>query len=468
MKSKKVVLYPSVPVGHLVPMVELAKQFVRHGISVTIPVMNVRSAPDLVTEICNSNIPNISFHILPQVTLSNPHPVPFVNVFNMMKLNNDSLRSFLVEQSQTSPISAVILDMFCVDALDVTSELGIPAYFFTVSGAASVNVYFQLPTYFTTCSIGPLKDIGKTPLFFHGVPPLPVSHLPHFPNEAFDPEKEQYKLLMNVFNRLPEGKGILVNSFDSLEPRAVMALKDGLCLPNRSTPPIYCIGPLIAGRDNKEGQQHPCLSWLDAQPKESVVFLCFGSMSDFPVEQLKEIAVGLENSGQRFLWVVRSPQNPDPALIFEPTTEPDLDILMPEGFLDRTRDQGLIVKQWAPQVEVLKHEAVGCFVSHCGSNSTLEAVSFGVPMICWPLFAEQKINKVFLVEEIKIGIELKGYDEGFVQADELEDKVKWIIGSEGGAELRNRMMKVKESAIKAMKEGGSSFHAFAEFLECLN
>ncbi|KAF3336278.1 Anthocyanidin [Carex littledalei] len=429
MKSKKVVLCAcSMGVSHLVPMVELAKQFIDRGISVAIPVINVGPAVDWSQ--------NFAIPILFQTSPST---------------SSHSLRSFLIEQSQTSPISAVILDMFCVDALDVAAELGIPAYFSMASGATSLAVFFQLSTYFATHSFGK----NKTLLLFHGVPPLLASHLPHFPNEAFDPEKEQ-------------GKGNTVNSFDSLEPRAVMALKDGLCLPNRSTPSIYCIGPLIAGRDNKEGQQHPCLSWLDAQPKESVVFLCFGSLSDFPVEQLKEIAIGLENSGQRFLWVVGSPPNHDTAMFFAPTAEPDLNILLSEGFLERTRDRGLIVKQWAPQVEVLKHEAVGGFVSHCGWNSTLEAVSFGVPMICWPLFGEQKINKVFLVEEIKIGIELKGYNEGFVQADELEAKLKWIIGSEGGAELRNRMMKVKESAIKAMKEGGSSFHAFAEFLECLN
>ncbi|KAF3323819.1 anthocyanidin 5,3-O-glucosyltransferase-like protein [Carex littledalei] len=419
MKSNKVVLCASsTAVGHLVPMVELAKQFVSRGISVIIVLMNVGPAPHLVSEICNSN-PYISLHILPQVHLTNPHPVPFMNLFKMLKLNNDGLRSFLIEQSETSPISAVVLDIPC--------------------GATSLALFFQLPTYFATRSIGALKDIGRTPLLLHGVPPLPASHLPHFPNEAFDPELEQYKLLMNLNDRLQEGKGILVNSFESLEPRAVMALKDGRCLPNRSCPSIYCIGPLVAGRGKKE-EQHPCLSWLDAQPKKSVVFLCFGSIGSFSVEQLKEIAIGLENSGQRFLWVVQSPPNPDPAKFFEPATDPDLDILLPEGFLDRTRDRGLIVKQWAPQVEVLKHEAVGGFVSHCGWNSTLEAVSFGVPIICWPLHSEQKMNKVLLVEEMKIGIELKGYDEGFVRANELEAKVKWIIASEGATELRKRMM----------------------------
>ncbi|XP_078178603.1 UDP-glycosyltransferase 88B1-like [Carex rostrata] len=152
MKSKKVVLCAcSMGVSHLVPMVELAKQFINRGISVTIPVTNVGPDADFLSEFCNSNIiPNISYHILPQVTLSNPHPVPFVNAINMMKLHNDSLCSFLIEQSQTSSISAVILDMFCVDALDVASELRIPAYFFMASGATTLAVFFQLSTYFAT------------------------------------------------------------------------------------------------------------------------------------------------------------------------------------------------------------------------------------------------------------------------------------------------------------------------------
>ncbi|XP_078151436.1 LOW QUALITY PROTEIN: anthocyanidin 5,3-O-glucosyltransferase-like [Carex rostrata] len=328
----------------------------------------------------------------------------------------------------------------------------------------NINIIHQHNLLGATLSIEVIKDNAKskTPLVFVGVPPFPPSHIPE---EAIDPETEQHN---NLFDRLTEGKGIFVNSFESLEPRAVMALKDGLCFPNHSTPSIYFIGLLISGVTKKQ-EQHRCKLWLDVQPKKSVVFLCFGSMGSFSREQLKEIAIGLENSGQRFLWVVRNPPNHDPAKIFKTTEpEPDLDILLPEGFLDRTKDRGMIMKQWAPQVEVLKHEAVGDFVSHCGWNSTLEAVSFGVPMICLPLYAEQKMNKVFLVEEMKIGIELKGYDEGFVQADELEAKVKWIIVSEGALELRNRMMEMKESAIKAMKEGGSSFGAFAEFLECLN
>ncbi|KAJ4787585.1 Glycosyltransferase [Rhynchospora pubera] len=460
MKAKKVVLYPSMGAGHLRPMVELGKQFVRHGVSVIIPVMTGGQATDLVSKYSNSN-PSISFHILPQIPPTSPHPAPFVNIINMIKCYNDGLRTFLIKQSDISPISAIVLDIFCIHAVDIVSELGIPAYFLFTCSASTLSVFFQLPTYLPAHPVG---DIGTTIMQFSGAPPLLASHLP---NELFDPTTEQYKLVMYMINRWAEGKGILVNSFESLEPQAVRALKDGFCLPNSTIPSIYYIGPVIVYEEQKE-ERHPCLSWLDAQPKKSVVYLCFGSMGSFPIEQLKEIANGLENSGQRFLWVVRSPPTVNPAKVFEPTAEPDLDILLPEGFLDRTKDRGMIIKEWAPQVEILKHEAVGGFVSHCGWNSTLEAVNFGVPMICWPLYAEQKMNKVFSVEEMKTGIELKGYVEGFVRADEIEAKVRWIIESDGAMDLKNRMMEVKESAIKAMEEGGSSFGAFLEFLECLN
>ncbi|KAJ3697788.1 hypothetical protein LUZ61_001493 [Rhynchospora tenuis] len=461
MMAKNVVLCPFMgTVGHLLPMVELAKQFVLHGdVSVTLPVVTVRSSTLLVSKFTNLD-PNISFHILPQIK--------FANFFNMnMKIYKDNLRSFLIKQSKISPISAIILDIICADALDVACELGIPAYFFVTSGAASLAVFLQLPAFLKTHSIGQaLKETGTFPLLFHGVPPLLASDLP---KDIFNPESELYRLLMNPFDRWMEVKGILVNSFESLEPRAVKALKDGLCLPN-STPTLYCIGPLIV-REEKKEERHPCLSWLDDQPKGSVVFLCFGSMGSFTIEQLKEIAIGLENSGQRFLWVVRSPSTTNQAKIFEPSTEPDLDtVLLPKGFLDRTKDRGLVVKQWAPQVEVLQHESVGGFMSHCGWNSTLEAVSIGVPMICWPLYAEQMMNKVFLVEEMKIGIELKGYDKGFVRADEIEAKVKWILdqSSEGAMALRNKMKEVKERAANAMKKEGSSFRAIDDLLECLN
>jgi UDP:flavonoid glycosyltransferase YjiC (YdhE family) len=145
-------------------------------------------------------------------------------------------------------------------------------------------------------------------------------------------------------------------------------------------------------------------------------------------------------------------------------SEPDLDALMPEGFLERTKDRGLVVKSWVPQVEVLRHRATGAFVTHCGWNSVLEAVSAGVPMLCWPLEAEQKMNKVCMTEDMGVAVELDGYMAGFVKADEVEAKVRLVIEGEDGRQLRARVAARKEEAEAAMAEGGSSRAAFVQFL----
>jgi len=105
-------------------------------------------------------------------------------------------------------------------------------------------------------------------------------------------------------------------------------------------------------------------------------------MGTFPKEQLEEMAIGLEKSGQRFQWVVRSPRcNPEDVL-GPSLPEPDLKALLPEGFLDRTKDKGLVLKSWTPQVDVLRHRASGAFVTHFGWNSTLEGIMAGLPLLC--------------------------------------------------------------------------------------
>ena len=93
--------------------------------------------------------------------------------------------------------------------------------------------------------------------------------------------------------------------------------------------------------------------------------------------------------------------------------------------------QGLVVKSWAPQVEVLGHRATGAFMTHCGWNSTLEGIMAGLPLLCWPLYAEQRLNKVLIVEEMKFGVVLRGYDDEVVKAEEVEAKVRWVMEGAG-------------------------------------
>lgn len=273
----------------------------------------------------------------------------------------------------------------------------------------------------------------------------------------------EYKYFIQTALEMAKSFGIIVNTFQSLEPRAITAISDGLCIPNAPTPPIYCIGPLIATNNSGSCDAHECLIWLNSQPSRSVVFLCFGSLGLFKEEQLKEMARGLEKSGHRFLWVVRSPAAADNQ---DQPQEPDLNALLPQGFLDRTKGRGLVVKSWAPQIAVLNHESVGGFVTHCGWNSILEGVSAGVPMIGWPLYAEQGMNKVMLVEELKLGLGLGESGEGrFVSGAELEKQVRELMESKSGEMVRRRVMEMSDAAKTALgKDDGSSRIALANLI----
>jgi hypothetical protein len=465
--TKSVVLYPGLGIGHLTPMVELAKVFLQHGAAVTVALVEPPiKSPEFSAAVARAaaSNPSVTFHVLP------PPPQPaapagdssssgdgtiadrILKMFNYLRAMCAPLRDFL---RSLPAVDALVLDMFCGDALDVAAELKLPVYYFYASAATALAVFVNFAR--TPSSF---EGLGDAPVSFPGAPPLKASD---FPKEAVDGSPSAKAILRPLY-RIPEADGILVNTFESLETQAVRALRDGVCVPDHSTPPVYCIGPLVSGGGEKE---HECLRWLDTQPDSSVVFLSFGSMGAFPKKQLEEIANGLERSGQKFLWVVRSPRNPEgkPA---EPLPEPDLDALLPQGFLERTKGFGLVVKSWAPQVDVLRHRATGAFVTHCGWNSTLEGIVAGLPLLCWPMYAEQRMNKVFLVEEMKLGVEMKGYDEEVVKAEEVETKVKWVMESEDGQALRERMAELKERAAEALGEGGSSHAAFVQFLKDLD
>ncbi|KAL6616018.1 hypothetical protein ACP70R_038288 [Stipagrostis hirtigluma subsp. patula] len=463
MAEKTVVLYPSLGVGHLNPMAQLAKALLRRGgVAVTIAVVDPPEK-DAVLAAALARLaaasPSITVRLLPIPRRSGKqqHSHPIMPILEALRAANPALRELL--GSLVPAADALVVDMFCIDALDVAAELAVPAYIFYPSAAGDLAVYLQVPDLYRAAASS-FKDMGKKALNFAGVPPVRALDMP---DTMLDRDSDVCRARMEQLARMPEATGILVNSFEWLEARALEAIRDGQCLPNRSAPAVYCVGPLVdAGKTEANGERHACLEWLDGQPKRSVVFLCFGSMGAFSAAQLKETARGLESSGQRFLWVVRSPREEQSM-----STEPDLESLLPDGFLERTKDRGLVLRNWAPQTSILRHEAVGAFVTHCGWNSALEAIMSGVPMICWPLYAEQRLNKVHMVEEMKVGVVVDGYDEELVKADEVEAKVRLVMESDEGKKLRDRMANAKEMAAHAIKEGGSSDVAFGEFLSDL-
>ncbi|TJX50887.1 hypothetical protein E8P77_26845 [Soehngenia saccharolytica] len=207
------------------------------------------------------------------------------------------------------------------------------------------------------------------------------------------------------------------------------------------------MGPIIS----ESHETHECLEWLDQQPQSSVVFVSFGSGAFMSRKQIAEVAHGLESSGHRFLWVVRGEQK---FITLNPNQDVNLSELLPDGFLSRTEGRGFVVLNWAPQIPIISHPSVGGFLSHCGWNSTLESICYGVPMICWPLFAEQRLNRFMLVNHDKVGIDVKMERDGFVGRAEVERVVRALMEGEEGVEVRENMSILKEKANVALMEGG--------------
>ncbi|KAL6642496.1 hypothetical protein ACP70R_020677 [Stipagrostis hirtigluma subsp. patula] len=460
--KKTIVLYPGLLASHFVPMMHLADVLLEEGYAVAVALIDITMEEDAAlaaaVDRAASTKPSVAFHTLPRIhdppTMA-PGAEFLAGYYELMRRYNRRLRDLV---SSMGRVHAVIVDIGSMEAFDVTRELGVPAYGFVPTNASALAVFIQLPWIRREDQPSFLEQ-GDAHLNFHGVPPMPASNL--MGEFLQDPMSEIYKAMMRSCRRNLEADGLLVNTLASLEDRAVRALTDPQFLPGSSSactvPPVYCVGPLIAaaGGDEPSREKHECIAWLDEQPERSVVFLCFGVLcyATHAVEQLREIAVGLERSGHRFLWVVR-----------DPTGDPDLDELLPEGFLERTKGRGLVVKQWAPQVEVLLHGATGAFVTHSGWNSVLEGITAGVPMLCWPMYAEQKMNKVVVVEELGVGVEVAGWQQGLVKAEEVEAKVRLVMETREGERIRARVTEHREAAAMAWKEGGSSRAALRRFL----
>jgi hydroquinone glucosyltransferase len=230
---------------------------------------------------------------------------------------------------------------------------------------------------------------------------------------------------------------------------------------------VYPIGPLIQADAAGSKNDAPCLEWLDRQPAKSVIFVSFGSGGALPTEQMRELALGLELSGQRFLWVVRSPSDEGAVNdnYYDAESKKDPFAYLPSGFVERTKEVGLVVPSWAPQIKVLAHAATGGFLTHCGWNSVLESLVHGVPMVAWPLYAEQRQNAVMLsAESGGVGAAIRVPESK--RREEIAAAVRELMEGEGsGAAVRAKVADLQKAAAEGLQEGGAAAAALAEVVE---
>ncbi|KAK9924216.1 hypothetical protein M0R45_032598 [Rubus argutus] len=468
MKRAELVFVPAPASGHLVSTIEFSKRLLDRCDRFSVTILLMKSPFGVAAD---QSLPSASHTHIKLIRLPNVNPPAKLSTVekylsDYIENHKSHVKETILNQvlPNACQIAGVVVDMLCTTMIDIAHELKVPSFLFFTSGAASLGLLLYLPERYDR--VGKVFEKSDSDSIVPSyVNPVPTNVLPGF---VFN--EDGYVSFANHARRFKETKGIIINTLVELEPHAVHSLFDSVdgSDQSQSWPAVYTVGPLIDTKgENQFQSDHKIMNWLDDQPPKSVVFLCFGSFGSFDETQLKEMATGLEQSGQRFLWSVR--RNPPEGKIEMPGEYTNYEDFLPEGFLERTKKVGMLCG-WAPQVEVLGHRAIGGFVSHCGWNSILESLWYGVPIVTWPLYAEQQINALLMVRDLGLAVQLRldyrNDDGDFVTADEIERALRRLMDS--NSEIRKRVEKMSEICRKAVDDdGGSSFTSFGSLIEVM-
>ncbi|KMT08362.1 hypothetical protein BVRB_6g140440 [Beta vulgaris subsp. vulgaris] len=474
-----VVFFPLMAAGHLIPTLDIAKLFAAHHVKTTI-ITTPLNAPCFTKPLESyKNLGHrIDIEIIPfpskeaglpeglenfdQFT-SDQMAVKFLKATELLQ---ESFEKFLEKHKP----NCIVTDMLMPFTNNVAAKFNIPRIVF--HGCS----YFALCMMHTLLKYQPHKSLLSDDEEFL-VPNLPHeinltrSRLPDMMRGQGD--KELNDAWMKIFIHAMEAEensfGVIMNSFYELEPEYVEYYR------NVMGRKAWHIGPVsLCNRENEAKFQrgkdssineHECLKWLDSKKPKSVVYICFGSLAEVPTLQLREIAMGLEASEQDFIWVVRRGK--------ENVEEEKIEEWLPYDFEDRMEGKGLIIRGWAPQVLILDHEAIGAFVTHCGWNSTLEGISCGVPMVTWPVFAEQFYNEKLVTEVLKTGVAVGAKKwsrilEVNLKSEDIKNAIRRVMVGEEALVLRSKAKKLKELARKAVEIGGSSYSDMHSLIQDLS
>ncbi|KAF8018870.1 hypothetical protein BT93_H3687 [Corymbia citriodora subsp. variegata] len=350
-----------------------------------------------------------------------------------------------LREQHKEEVTCIIYDALVYFAEEVARELKIPCVIFRTCSAANTSIYNEYPRLREEGFI-PLQD-SKALELVPRVHPLRFKDLPVYKFEGY----EKLLQLLERSNQIGSSVAFLLNTIECLEQSPLMKLRGEYPVPFFTIGPLHKIAPPLSSSSLIEEDQS-CITWLNKQAKNSTLYVSLGSVASIDEKELVEMAWGLANCEQPFLWVVR------PGLVHGS----DAINLLPDGFAEIVGERGRIIK-WAPQQLVLAHESVGAFWSHCGWNSSLESISEGVPMICTPCFGDQRVNARYLSHVWKVGLLLEDMERG-----EIERAIKKLMTSEEGEIVRQRMTDLKHEVMHSIKEGGSSYNFVHELVKYIN
>ncbi|KAK6796948.1 hypothetical protein RDI58_004649 [Solanum bulbocastanum] len=448
MASPHVVLFPFMSKGHIIPIFDLARLLLRNGISVTV-FTTPASHPFFSDSLSDTNV-NIIDIPFPQniegipIGVESTDKLPSMSLFVPFASATKSMKpNFEQALASLSPVTFMITDNFLPWTLDSANKLSIPRFAFNGMTTFSLSLARSSHDLLRT-------ELSDDEMFT--LPDFPWIKLTR--NDFDSPFRERkpkgpfFDLTLEQAMATSKSSGLIVNSFYELESVYVDYFN---C---KFSPKAWCVGPFCAATAplQQRLEKPSYINWLDGMLEQGkqVLYVAFGTQAELSSEQFKEIKIGLEKSEVNFLWVVRK----------------SIDEVN-DGFKNRVKNRGLVVTEWVDQREILNHGSVQGFLSHCGWNSVLESICAKVPILAWPMMADQHLNARMVVEVIKIGIKVETRDgsvRGFVKCEGLEKPIRELMEGEKGKEARKKVKEIGEAAIDAVKEGGSSWQMLNDLI----
>ncbi|KAG2714496.1 hypothetical protein I3843_03G033200 [Carya illinoinensis] len=449
-EPRHVVLFPFMSKGHTIPILHLAHLLLCRRLAVTI-FTTPANRPFIAQFLSNSSasivtLPfqaqNVPGHDDIPAGTESTDKLPSMSLFHSFALSTRLMQPDFERALETLPrVSFMVSDWFLWWTAEPASKFNIPRFIFS-------GMCYYAPTVCRAVMIerllsGPQSDDELVTVTTF--PWVKVTRNDFERQFRAEPSGLELEFTMKIMLSATNCHGIIVNSYYELEP--VFADYWNL----NCSPKCWSVGPLCLAELPKAQPERPhkkptWVQWLDEKLDQgnSVLYVAFGSQVEISPAQLKEIEIGLEESKVNFLWVIRKIESE----------------IFSDGFEERVKDRGIVVRDWVDQKEILMHECVQGFLSHCGWNSVLESICAGVPILAWPMMAEQHLNARMVTEEIKVGLRVvtcDGSTRGFVKSEGLEKTARELMEGEMGKGVRKKVKELAEMAKKAVEEGGSSW-----------
>ncbi|XP_057440256.1 flavonol 3-O-glucosyltransferase UGT89B1 [Lotus japonicus] len=453
-----VLVIPFPAQGHMIPLLDLTHKLAAAADSnLTITVLTTPKNQTFLTPLLSAHPSTIHSLLLPFPS----HPSLPPGIENAKDMPN-SLRTILLSfsnlhqpllhwfNSHPSPPQFIISDMFCGWTQNLAEQLNIHRIVFSPSGAFAYSTFYYLWNHLPK-RVNPTDE--NEVVSYQGLP-----NSPKYPWWQVSPLFRSYvdgdhdsKLVKDWYLGNMKSWGLVVNSFSEFEKPYLDYLKKEL-----GHDRVWAVGPLLpvndtfaAGRGGSSSLSvDDVVSWLDQRREREVVYVCFGSQTFLTDEQTAAIASGLVKSGVHFVWSIKERVNVNNGDDGDDDGCDDW-----SAGLDESR--GLVIRGWAPQVMILRHKAVGAFLTHCGWNSVVESVVAGVPVLAWPMSADQFVDATLLVEELKVAEKVCEGEKTVPDSDLLSRVLAESVGGTG-EETRKKMLELQAKAVDAIGEGGSS------------